>query len=82
VRSASIICAVLGATASLAASGWLLLGFDPTSEKYSRVEGGGYSQSVPTGLQRLLKDQAKAAGMAVLGGALQLASVILGLLAS
>ncbi len=70
--------AVVGATLSLAAGVWLTLGFDPMSRRYLTVEGGGYGR-VPTeatGVRLLLKHQSRAAGLAVVGGALQLVAVI------
>jgi hypothetical protein len=72
---------MVGTVFAIGAAAWLLLGFDPFSEKYSRVEGGGYSQSVPVGLMLLVRDQARAAAIAVAGGALQLAGLVLGVFA-
>lgn len=80
VEVTSIVCSVVGAAVSISAAVWLLVGFNPMSEKYSRVVGGGYSQSRPVGLQQLLRDQSRAAGLTALGGMLQLVGIILSLL--
>jgi hypothetical protein len=80
---ASVICSVLGAVSSLGASVWLLVGFNPMSARYLSVEGGGYGHipTTATGVRLLLKDQAKVAFLAVIGGAFQLAGVVLGIYA-
>ena len=68
---AAVVCSVLGAILAFGAALWLLFGFNPMGERYLSVEGGGFGR-VPTeatGVRLLLKDQSKAAAVAMLGAA-------------
>jgi hypothetical protein len=80
----AVVCSVVGALLATAVALWLLLGFNPMGKRYLTVEGGGFGHipTVATGVRLLLKDQSKAAAMAALGAALQLAGVVLGLFAA
>jgi hypothetical protein len=74
---AGALCSIIGALLSAVAAVWLVFGFNPLADKYKRIEGGGYSQSDPVGLRLLLRDQARAAGLAAAGASLQLVGVVL-----
>jgi hypothetical protein len=77
MRIVSYVCSVLGAVISVSAALWLIFGMKPTNPRYQVVRGGGYTQSVPVGITTLMIDQGKAAGVATIGGVLQLIGVVL-----
>jgi len=78
---AALICSLLGAACAFAAAVWLLVGFNPFSERYSESIGGGYGPSDPVGLRILMQEQNRAAALVTVGAVLQLAGALLAILA-
>lgn len=65
---------IVGVALNLAGSLWLLFGFSPDDERYTK--GGTYDGSFP-GVANLLRDQRRVSGLVVAGTALQLLALVL-----